>query len=336
MSENSAFFRDTVERILADTLNLNDTETADSRRLPAATYTALVENGITALLVPEDAGGVGADLGDAIAIARALGSAAVPGPAIETQVAQWLLADAGAVSGAGPVEGLVALAFAEHPGQRLFDVAWGGIADHVLLVSREGLHLSRAADWTVTAGQDAAGEPRDDLSIAALPAAVPSPVGYDRALRTAALLRGAQMLGAVEWTLARSIDYAGERKQFGREISKFQVIQQMLAELADHALASAGIVEAAGANPSLALVAAARSRVADAADCAITVGHQVHGALGFSREYALNHRTRRLMAWRDDFGSVAYWRRALAGAFVQCSREAFWPALSDAGLSPGG
>jgi len=330
MSENSTFFRDTVERILADTLTQNDIEAAEQRRLPTALYAALVENGITALLVPEDAGGVGAELGDAVAIARALGAAAAPGPVVETLVAQWLLADAGEA----PVEGLIALVFAPHDGHRLFDVAWGGIADHVLVVGPAGLHLPSAADWTVVPGHDAAGEPRDDLSIAALPPAIASPVGYDRALRTAALLRAAQTLGAVEWTLACSIDYAGERKQFGREISKFQVIQQMLAELADHVLASAGIIEAAGANPSLALVAAARSRVADAADSAITVGHQVHGALGFSREYALNHRTRRLMAWRDDFGSVAYWRRALAAAFVDCSREEFWPALSDAGLSP--
>ena len=116
------------------------------------------------------------------------------------------------------------------------------------------------------------------------------------ALRTAAILRAGQMLGAIEWTLARSIDYAGERKQFGREISKFQVIQQMLAELASHMLASAGIAEAAADAGSETLIAAARSRLGDAADAAIGIGHQVHGAMGFSKEYALNHRTRRLIA----------------------------------------
>lgn len=330
MSENSAFFRDTLERILADTLTHSDIEAAEERRLPATLYTALVDNGITAMLVPEDAGGVGADLTDAIGIARALGAAAAPGPAVETMIARWLLAQ----SGHTMVEGLVSLAFAARDSRHLFDQSWGGLADHVLVVTPEGLHLSSTDDWAVVPGQDAAGEPRDELSITTLPPPLWSSVGFDLALRTAALLRAAQMLGAVEWTLARSIDYAGERRQFGREIAKFQVIQQMLAELADHTLASAGIIEAAGANPSLTLVAAARSRVADAADCAIAVGHQVHGALGFSREYALNHRTRRLMAWRDDFGSVAYWRRALASAFVGCSRDEFWPALSDAGLAP--
>src|SRR3546814_2608206 len=66
-----------------------------------------------------------------------------------------------------------------------------------------------------------------------------------------------------------------------------------LAELADHVLASAGIAEAAAEGFSATLVGAARSRIGDAADAAITISHQVHGAIGFSREYALNYRTRR-------------------------------------------
>ena len=330
MSENRAFFRDTVERILADRLTPNDIEATEERRLPAALCSALIDNGIMMMLVSEDVGGVGADLGDAVAISRCLGAAAAPGPIIETLVAQWLINAAGRA----PVEGLVSLGFAKDNGHQLFDQSWGGIADHVLVVTPDGLHLSMTGDWRIEAGQDTAGEPRDRLTIDTLPPVIASPIAFEQAFRTASLLRAAQMLGAVEWTLTRSIEYAGERKQFGREISKFQVIQQMLAELADHVLASSGIIEAAGANPGQSLVAAARSRVADAADCAIAVGHQVHGALGFSREYALNHRTRRLMAWRDDFGSVAYWRRTLASAFASCTREEFWPALSDTGLMP--
>src|SRR3546814_19784377 len=89
---------------------------------------------------------------------------------------------------------------------------------------------------------------------------------------------------------------------------------------------------AAAEGFSATLVGAARSRIGDAADAAITISHQVHGAIGFSREYALNYRTRRLMAWRDDYGSVLFWRRALAGGFIGLSREAFWPGVDDAGL----
>jgi acyl-CoA dehydrogenase len=106
----------------------------------------------------------------------------------------------------------------------------------------------------------------------------------------------------------------------------------MLAELADVTLASSAIVEAASAAFSNVLVAAARSRLGDAADVAITIGHQVHGAVGFSRDYGLNYRTRRLMAWRDDYGSVASWREKLAEGFIGLPGDKVWPTLTDAGL----
>ena len=326
MSENRAFFRETVERILADTLDQNAIEATEHRTLPAALYAALAENGVTQMLVPEAAGGIGADLGDAVAILRAIGAAAAPGPLLETMLGNKLLAEAGL----GPAEGLIALAFANDDATVLHDIPWGGLADHLLIVSPTGLRLTSTADWTATPGLDAADEPRDDMSNG--PSGIAAPFDTSAALRSAAILRAGQILGAVEWTLARSIDYAGERKQFGREISKFQAIQQMLAELAGHMLAGAVLTEAAAESVSQTMIAAARSRLGDAADAAIAIGHQVHGAMGFSREYALNHRTRRLMAWRDDYGSVLEWRRALAGAFTGCTREQFWPAVSDAGL----
>lgn len=328
MSENRAFFRETVERILADTLDQNAIEATERRVPPAALYAALAENGVTWMLVPEDKGGIGADMGDAVAILRAMGAAAAPGPILETLLGNKLLAEAGLA----PVEGLIALAFAEDGATTLHDLPWGGLADHILIVTPAGLSLSAATGWTVTPGLDAAGEPRDTLTNGPATAAAFTPFDTKAALGAAAILRAGQILGAVEWTLARSIDYAGERKQFGREISKFQVVQQMLAELADHMLASAVLTEAAAESLSTPMIAAARSRLGDAADAAIATSHQVHGAMGFSREYALNHRTRRLMAWRDDYGSVLAWRRALAGTFVACSREGFWPAVSDAGL----
>lgn len=326
MSENRQFFRETVERILADSLDQNAIEAAETRTLPEALYQALGENGVTLMLVPEDAGGIGADIGDAVEILRAMGAAAAPGPMVETLLGNALLARAGLE----PAKGPIALAFADDTATVLHDIPWGGAAEHVLIVSPAGVRLSTASDWTVVTGFDAAGEPRDTLSMGQPGVLFPLDTGI--ALRTAAVLRGGQILGAIEWTLARSIDYAGERRQFGRELAKFQAIQQMLAELAGHVLASAVLTEAAAESMSETMISAARSRLGDAADAAITIGHQVHGALGFSREYSLNHRTRRLMAWRDDFGSVLAWRRALAGSFVDCARDAFWPAVSDAGL----
>lgn len=344
MTENRSFFRNTVERILADNINKGDIDAAEERRvLPAALHEALTENGITLMLVPEDQGGIGATLGDTAEMLRLIGNAAAPGPILETILGQKLLAEAGL----GVTDGLLSLIFVDDvqdlPLDATYwqqaaahDVPWAQSVDKILVVARDGtgarLIVSQAADWTITPGVDAAGEPRDALTAQALPIITTSLPDYDAALRTAAILRGAQILGAVEWSFRRTVEHAGERKQFGREIGKFQAVQQMLAELAGHVLASSAITEAAAEGQTSGLVAAARSRLGDAADAAITISHQVHGAIGFSLEYALNSRTRRLMAWRDDYGSVLYWRRTLASRFTSLNRETFWFGVSDAGL----
>jgi len=344
MSEHRIFFRETVERILADALDKADIDAAEERVLPAGLYDALSENGIPLMLVPEDKGGIGATVGDAAAILRAAGEAAAPGPILETMLGQQLLASAELELASG----LISLVFVEgldvpEPGAEhwrdaaVHAVPWGAAVDKVLVVARTAagsrLIVTNAADWTVSPERDAAGEPRDTLSARSLRVTVVALADGDAWLRIAAILRGAQCLGAIEWAFRRSVEYTGERKQFGREIGKFQAIQQMLAELAGHVLASAGLVEAAaeGINPQL--IAAARSRLGDAIDATITMTHQVHGAMGFSLEYALNSRTRRLMAWRDDLGSTLYWRRLLAREFIHLDREGFWPAVSDAGLA---
>jgi len=345
MSENRSFFRDTVERILADTLDKADIDAAEERRLlPAALHDALTENGITLMLVPEDQGGIGATLGDTAEMLRLIGDAAAPGPILETIIGQRLLADAGLEV----TPSLLSLVFVEDGPQlprdatqwqqaAAYDVPWAQAVEQIIIVARDGeggrLIVSQAADWTVGPGADAAGEPRDTLTATSLPVTIALLPDYDAALQMAATLRGAQILGAIQWALRRSVEHAGERKQFGREIGKFQAVQQMLAELAGHVLASSAITEAAAEGQTSGLVAAARSRLGDAADAAITISHQVHGAIGFSLEYALNARTRRLMAWRDDFGSVLYWRRALGTRFNTLDRETFWFGVSDAGLA---
>lgn len=323
MSENRPFFRETVRRIIADTLTVTQIEAAERRELPAALWAALEDNGIFAMLLPEARGGIGADLGDAAMLLRELGGAAAPGPVLETMFGHALLSRAGIEPPSGPL----ALAFAADDAAILYEVSWGGVAHHVLIVSPGGLRLSGREAWTARPGADAAGEPRDTLAGERPGELVP--LDTRAAFGDAAVLRAAQMLGALEWTLTRSIEYATERKQFGREIAKFQAPQQMLAELAAEVLASAGIVEAAAEWRSEALIAAARSRTAEAADAAIAIGHQIHGALGFSLEYALNHRTRRLMAWRDDFGSVGHWRRRLGESFRGCARDEVWPTITD-------
>jgi acyl-CoA dehydrogenase len=77
------------------------------------------------------------------------------------------------------------------------------------------------------------------------------------------------------------------------------------------------------------LVAIAKTRVGDAATLASEIAHQVHGAIGFTKEYSLQLSTRRLWSWRDEFGGESEWA-ARVGAYV-CAGGAYglWPTLTD-------
>lgn len=338
MSDNLEFFRETADRIFGDTVGTGQIAAAEQREWPAAMFDALHENGILTMLAPEAQGGIGASLAEAMAILRAAGDAAAPGPVLETILGNGLLGAAGQAVSDSPLS--LVLLPGGLPGAdcaTVFDIPWAGSVGQVLLVAPAptgtAMALTSPSAWQVIPGEDAAGEPRDAMRTdgAAEMEVFTLDLPFDEVLRQAAILRGGQMLGAMEWAYRRSVEYATERQQFGREIGKFQAVQQMLAELADHLLAATVLLEAAAQDSTAIMTGAARSRLADATDCAITVAHQVHGAIGFSIEYALNHRTRRLMAWRNDFGSVPYWRGRLGGIAAACNRENLWHELTATG-----
>jgi acyl-CoA dehydrogenase len=191
-------------------------------------------------------------------------------------------------------------------------------------------------------GRNTAGEPRDTYRFDGLGLAgnVVAPVGpgVNRAAlyRRGALARAVMMAGAMERALDTAVAYAGERKQFGRQIGKFQAVQQQLAVMAGQvaaagAAADAGVEALSLDDPAMQefLVAIAKTRVGDAATLASEIAHQVHGAIGFTKEYSLQLSTRRLWSWRDEFGGEMEWA-AKVGGFV-CARgaDALWPTLTD-------
>ena len=148
----------------------------------------------------------------------------------------------------------------------------------------------------------------------------------------------------MEWLLAQSVQYASDRVQFGKPIGKNQAIQQQLALLAGEVAAArvAAIVACAdaphadaphaGTTDCAATVfsaAVAKIRCGEAASRAAAIAHQVHGAIGFTQEHPLHFATRRLWAWREQFGTDAQWAARLGRAAIQAGADGFWPALSD-------
>ena len=130
------------------------------------------------------------------------------------------------------------------------------------------------------------------------------------------------MAGAIERSLALSVEYANLRVQFGRPIGKFQAVQQSIAVLATQAAAARAAAEAgseaidewlAGGESLTQSIAAASAKIrtGEAAGQACAISHQVFGAIGFTEEHELHRFTKRLWSWRDECGNEAFWSRAL-------------------------
>ena len=147
-----------------------------------------------------------------------------------------------------------------------------------------------------------------------------------------AFARACQIAGALDAALALSIAYANERQQFGRPLGKFQAVQQSLASFACEAAAAncaaMGAAQALDRGNAEFEVAAAKLRANRAVEMGTSVAHQVHGAIGFTEEYALAPLTRRLWQWRSEYGNDAYWSARLGSKVIAQGAERFWPELS--------
>ncbi|MAA73337.1 MAG: acyl-CoA dehydrogenase [Salinisphaeraceae bacterium] len=341
MTDISNLLLDAAERIFADLASTDSINACEQGQWPEALWTALEENGLTRALLPEEQDGSGLTLHEAIGVLRLAGYYAAPVPLAETWLAGHALATAGCEI---PRSGLTVPSLALDGGglgDHLHGVPWGRHLPVVRLITgptRDQSRLQLVRHATVAReGSNMAGEPRDDIDLSAGETVEDTVIAWsvDYWLALAAVMRGAQMAGAVRRCLDLACSYAGERKQFGRPLAKFQAIQQQLALLAGEAAAVETAVETAAAtlSPDAGLLdaAVAKARAGQAVDSATNIAHQVHGAMGFTYEHRLHHYSRRLWSWRDDFGPETYWNRIIAEQALQAGGDGLWPMLTALG-----
>ena len=98
-----------------------------------------------------------------------------------------------------------------------------------------------------TAAANLAGEPRGSLVLDDVPAtgALLTAAQAEELRARFALARAVQLAAALEQVLAWTVQYAGERVQFGRPLGKFQAIQMELAEMAGEVTAVTALTDAA-------------------------------------------------------------------------------------------
>lgn len=331
MSETASLIRTSAERFLDRHLATPGAPATE------AFTTAFVETGLHLVMAPETAGGLAAPVSDAAALVSCWSGRAAPLPIVELvlagayapsgidsrtlavgmiplsetgpdghvpdviDAAGWPEATQLLVLGSGrdPVAGLVACDTAE---------PWRDLCHMVRLrLPRAG---QRAIDWSDL--------PQDVLA--------PSV--------TAPLLSVAAMVGVMEHIVAIAIDYAVSRKQFGRPIAKFQAVQTLISNAAaELAMTRAALSEAlAKADAGLTRdfdVAVVKAQAGRAAAMIAANAHQAFGAIGFSREHELHHYTKRLWAWRDQWGAQRQMEHRIGQQAGQAGMEGLWQLIVD-------
>jgi acyl-CoA dehydrogenase len=347
MSDNTEnIIVDTATRIFRDLCEPATVNDAEKGVWPTALWDALEESGLTVAWVPDDLGGAGATMADGFAVLRAAGQFAAPAPLAETLMAGWLLARAGITVPGGPMtiapihaDGHINVSADGRLTGRARRVPFARNAGHIAVLAHRGsdrvVALVGASGLAVRHDQSLAGEPRDDVTFDGAIAEIvkPADVDEDMIQRFGAAVRLQQMAGALEKILDQSVQWALDREQFGRPIAKFQAVQHNLATLA-------GEVAAAGAAADLAAeacasdqigiaeVAIAKVRAGEAAGVGAAIAHQVHGAMGFTYEHSLHHATRRLWAWREEFGNEAVWAQRLGHMVAAAGADQLWPLIT--------
>jgi acyl-CoA dehydrogenase len=300
------------QRLLADSANALFASLGPSIGF-AEGWPQIEQMGLPLLLVPEADGGFGGAWDDVILVLRLGGEHGIALPVGEAILAAQL-APAG-TEGFGSVtpfaEGMIT------GGQFtgiLKSVPWGRHAGYVIgNLGSQTLLLGKPD--SIVQGHNLADEPRDTLSYGNAPVTLLTPQNI---LELCALLRTGQMAGALNAALAQSVNYVNERQQFGRPLAKFQAVQQSLASFATEAAvvncAAQGAAQAMQRGAAPFEIGCAKLRAHMAAGLATSTAHQMHGAIGFTQEYALHPFTRRLWSWRSEYGNDQFWAAQVAPA----------------------
>lgn len=320
----------------------------------------MVELGWTALAVPESAGGLGLPLVAVAAVCEELGRAAVPSPLPATLYASVALAQCDPAASAGAfsqiLEGASAgLAFSNERGDWSAaapdvraatveqDTRLSGVASFVmdaqkldyLLVAADhgsgvGLYwvamdsagVTLQADAIVDLSRDQARVVFDNVG--AIQVAADASAALAAAWPSLFTLLAADQVGAAEWQLQTTVEYASVRKQFEHELGFFQAVKHPLvnAMIANDEARSL-IYNAACAidcEPEQAERAAhmASSAAIDAADFVSSRSVQFHGGIGFTWECYVHLYFKRQAHSRSLFGD-AIWHRARLADLVMGS-----------------
>ncbi len=280
-------------------------------------WARLADLGVTGLLVPEAAGGLGATATDLVVAFEALGRHAVPGPWVEAVALLPRLLDGGdhhdLLTSVASGESLVSVATAPRTPYALD----ADVAARTFVL--DGTGLREAVVGALHPSVDPARR-LFDLAAGAV-VATPGPDAVAAAEDLATLACSAQLLGLGERLLASAVAYVQQRTQFGRPVGSYQAVKHALADVRvglDFARPLVhGAALAVGGDTGARDVSAAKVRAGSAAYRAARTALQVHGAIGYTAEYDLGLWILKARALVGAWGTATEHRARILSALTQ-------------------
>lgn len=340
MSETATLIRDAAHRLFAQFVTPQVLHAAEGGEAPLGLWEAVEEAGFLDTLADRDSSAADRAANTVellVAAARHL----APIPLGETLFVRALLASRGVKAPRGPLTFAVLDGHMHTHGDHAHvegtsrRVPYARQATHLLLAAKGGGDAVFVATrrGRLQHGVNVSGEPRDDVQFGDIAGATVPDVSGEHLMLAGAALRAIAMAGVLERVLLQTVEYARTRVQFGKPIASFQAIQQQLAVLAGHTAAAGLTARAAVADietpERLSRSApAAKIRCGEAAGAAASIAHQVHGAIGITKEHSLHFATRRLWSWRAEFGSESYWAEKLGRDAARGGADAYWPSVT--------
>ena len=327
-NDDQLLFRDTVRDLLTHEVTAERIRQRwdSATGIDSAALKSMVDLGLTAALVPEAQGGLGLNAVDFILLAEECGRAALPEPIVDScLVATPMLVDADRALDGGNscllelLEGIAAGEQTVLCGTSINPyINYAHCADYLLLPHGNEVHLVAVKDVELErqTSVDLSRRlskvnwiPRSETCIAS------GEMGADlwrSSLNRGALGNAAQLLGLTEAMVARSVQFATDREQFGRPIGVNQAVKHLLADCAVKAeFAKPAIYRAAytvAVAPTRAdwSVSHAKASAGDAANTASRNCTQVHGAMGYTCECDLHIWMKRAWTLDREWGDAGF------------------------------
>jgi len=344
-------FRDSLRRYLAEKCDQSFARKQSAEVIPhtADLWSALVEMGVTALLVPESSGGLGMGMVDMGVVMEELGRRVNVAPVLSSGVAATSAAVLFKQEDllAALVEGssIATLAFEEEGSSFLnwqqptvtavdgtlngkkirvldalaADVMFVTTSDGVYLVECNAAGLRREATSMIDTSRRMATVSFSNVAGKKIGEVKELASVIDRVI----VAQCADAVGAAEMALFLTLQYAKERQQFGVPIGSFQAVQHMLAEMFQQVeMAKAGLhyalwcldcADAAEAHRAAVMI---KAFVCETFPKLGAEAIQIFGGAGFTWEYDIQLYYKRLLSAELLLGNSEVWLEELARTVI--------------------